>query len=55
MPSRDEQLIKAAYRADFRRVAQIIRQGADVNATNRDGFTVLEGAISSVRFFKRRW
>jgi hypothetical protein len=53
MPSRDEQLIKAAYRANFRRVAQLLRQGADVNATNKDGFTVLEGAISSVRFFKK--
>jgi hypothetical protein len=53
MAVRDQQLIKAAGKADFRRVTQLIREGAEVNVADRDGCTSLDAALSAVCFFKK--
>ncbi len=54
MGSRNDQLYKAADRADFRRVVKLIREGADVNAVSRDGYTALDAALAGIGFVKSK-
>lgn len=54
MPSKTIQLIKAADRADFRRVALLLREGAQVNGLDKEGSSALRCAVSSLGFFKRQ-
>ena len=53
MPSKTTQLAKAAGRADFRRVASLLREGADVNGSDKDGTGALLSAVSSLGFTKK--
>ena len=53
MPSKTTQLAKAAGRADFRRVASLLREGADVNGSDKDGTGALLSAVSSLGFIKK--
>lgn len=54
MPSKTIQLIKAASRADFRQVALLLREGAQVNGLDKDGTGALRCAVTRLGFFKRQ-
>ena len=54
MPSKTIQLINAAGLADFRRVASLLRAGAEVNGLDKDGTTALRCAVTRLGFFKKQ-
>jgi hypothetical protein len=54
MPSKTIQLIQAASRGDFRKVASLLGDGAQVNGLGKDGAGALLGAVSNLAFFKKR-
>lgn len=54
MPSKTIQLINAASRADFRRVASLLRAEAEVNGLAKDGTTALRCAVAGLGFSKKQ-
>src|SRR5258708_9474946 len=55
VPSKTIQLIKAAGRADFRRVALLLRDGARVNGLDKDGTGALRRAVTGLGFYKKQF
>src|SRR6266478_4340406 len=55
VPSKTIQLIKAASRADFRRVALLLRDGARVNGLDKDGTGALRRAVTGLGFYKKQF
>jgi len=54
MPSKTTELTKAAGRADFRRVASLLRDGAEVNGLDKEGTGALLSAVSSLGFIRKQ-